>query len=70
MKRIYFILKIFFSMTFFFVFWVGALYLWDIFFGSERVLLTRIAGALLMAMIFSYFTDYGAVFGKMAGRKA
>jgi hypothetical protein len=70
MKNVYFkILKISLSLMFFFTFWIGANYLTNIFLGEEKFVLHKILSALLMAIIFTYFTDCGAIFGKMSTKK-
>lgn len=67
MKNIYFkFLKISLSLLFFFTFWIGANYLISIFIGEEKFVFQKMLSALFMAVIFTYFTDCGAIFSKMS----
>jgi hypothetical protein len=54
---------------FFFTFWIGANYLTNILAGEEPLALKKIGYALFMAVIFTYFTDCGAIFGKISIKK-
>jgi len=56
------ILKVFLSLSFFFVFWTGVIYLTDVISGEEKFLMRRFVSALGMAILFTYFTDCGARF--------
>lgn len=70
MKNLYFkIFKISLSLMFFFTFWIGANYLTNILAGEEPLALKKIGYALFMAVIFTYFTDCGAIFGKISVKK-
>jgi hypothetical protein len=70
MKNLYFkVFRILLSLTFFFTFWIGANYLTSIFTGEEPFYLKKIGYALFMAIVFTYFTDCGAIFGKMVIKK-
>jgi hypothetical protein len=70
MKNLYLkIFRISLSLVFFFTFWIGANYLTDILAGGEPLVLKKIGYALLMAAIFTYFTDCGAIFGKINTKK-
>lgn len=70
MKNFYFnFFKVSLSLIFFFTFWIGANYLTDIFLGEEKFVLHKFLSALFMAVIFTYFTDCGAIFSKMSVKK-
>ena len=65
MAKINFLLRYSLSMLYYFVFWIGAYYLFDIFFGNKILDLNRLLWSLFFAITLTYFTDGGALFKKL-----
>ena len=61
--------RIFIIFLFFFTFWFGAISLWDLLVGHMASHNRQLVGALIMAIIFSYFTKGGATLGKIGSNQ-
>lgn len=57
-------LRVSISILFFFTLWVGSIYLTEVIFGEEKFTVGKFLSAFLMALIFTYMTNCGAIFSK------
>lgn len=52
------------SILFFFTLWMGCIDLTSVIFGEEKLVVGKFLSAFLMAVVFTYMTNCGAIFSK------